>query len=54
MNRNQLSQAAAALGSKGGKVSSPAKAAAARANGAMPCAPGKRRGRPAKAKEEKR
>jgi hypothetical protein len=41
---------AAALGKKGGKVGglarSPAKTAAARANGTAPCAPGKRRGRP--------
>jgi len=41
---------AAALGKRGGKVGglakSPAKTAAARANGSAPCAPGKHRGRP--------
>lgn len=35
-----------AIARKGGKSTSPAKLAAAKANGAKPCAPGKRRGRP--------
>lgn len=34
------------IGARGGSRTSAAKAAAARANGAAPCAPGKRRGRP--------
>ena len=49
MKRNQLSQAAAVMGYKGGKVTSDAKAAAARKNGRKPAGPGKRRGRPPKA-----
>jgi hypothetical protein len=45
-----VSQYLAAIGAKGGSVKSKAKAKAARANGAKPCAPGKKRGRPRKPK----
>jgi hypothetical protein len=41
-----VSQYLAAIGAKGGKAKSRAKAKASRANGAKPCAPGKKRGRP--------
>jgi hypothetical protein len=45
----QVSNAAAALGRAGGSISSPAKAAAARANANLPPKPGSRpRGRPRK------
>lgn len=43
-----LSQYLAAIGAKGGKARTKAKRAASRANGAKPCAPGKKRGRPPK------
>lgn len=47
-------KAAQELGRLGGLARSEAKARAARENGAMPCHPGKRRGRPTKKSKAKR